>query len=521
MPPSLALWLTLAFIAFLFLRDFREKPNITAALWLPFLWIVVSPGSRFLSQWLAIFGFRVGGITVEDGSPIDAAFYFVLILAGMSVLYRRHFSLSEFIRNNRWLTLYLLFCLVAVSWSDFPYVSFKRWIKLLGDPVMALVILTEPNPLESLGRLAKRCAYFMLPVSILFIKYFPNLGRLFDQWSGAPMNTGITTNKNELGFDCWILGMLLFWRVLQVLQWNRKAPSSLEFPDEPPGALAYRADETMWEPISLSLATPNGFGGGDNSTDITAIEPHRSFPGTSKRRELILCSGLFAMDLWLLKEAHSMTSLVAFMLGTGLMLFLGVRWIDKRRIGAWLLTGTAAFVVVGLTFGLVADFIHLLGRNETLTGRTQIWHLLWNWHINPVIGAGFEGFWLGDRRETIQGLYPGLNEAHNGYLETYLNLGFIGVAITFVLLLVVYTKCRRELFHNFEFGRFRLAFLISFIFYNWTEAAFRLNAFPFFVFFLIAIDYAGPERVPELEPAPLLKESAFHLMPGQNWLGGS
>src|SRR5580692_11143687 len=104
MPSSVATLLTLAFIAVLFIRDIRGKPKVTSALWLPFFWIVVGPGSRFLSQWLDIFGFRVGGITVEDGSPIDATFYAVLIAMGMLVLHKRRVSIGEFVRNNRWLT---------------------------------------------------------------------------------------------------------------------------------------------------------------------------------------------------------------------------------------------------------------------------------------------------------------------------------------------------------------------------------------------------------------------------------
>lgn len=432
MSPSLATLLTLAFMAVLFIRDFRQKPNVTGALWLPFFWILVGSGSRFLSQWLGIFGFQVGGITVEDGSPIDAAFYSALIASGLFVLYKRGVFIGEFVRKNRWLTIYLAFCLMAVLWSDFPYVSFKRWIKLLGDPVMALVILTEPDVIKSLTVLIKRVAYVMLPVSILFIKYYPNLGRLYDTWTGAQMNTGISTNKNELGFDCWIIGAVLFWHMVHVFHWERSR---------------------------------------------------------ARRNEMMLCCGLIVMDLWLLRMAHSATPLVALMLGAAIVLFLGFRWLNKERVSAYILMAVIIGTIAGSGLGLFGGFIHLLGRNETFTGRTDIWTMLWHWPVNPAIGTGFEGFWLGERREAVQDLYPGLNEAHNGYLETYLNLGIVGVAITAALLLATYGKCRRGLLYDLEWGRFRMAYLFSFIVYNWTEAAFRLNAFPFFMFFLIAMDY--------------------------------
>ncbi|HEY1791182.1 MAG TPA: O-antigen ligase family protein [Verrucomicrobiae bacterium] len=434
MPSSLALLLTLVFVAVLFIRDFRQKANVTGALWFPFFWVAVcGGGSRYLSQWLDMFGFHFGATSVEDGSPVDAVFNAGLIVGGLAVLHKRRVSVLEFIRNNRWLTLYLAYCLLAIAWSDFPFVSAKRWLKLLGDPVMALVLLTEPEPMEAFIRTMKRCAYFLLPVSILFIKYFPDLGRTFDEWTGLGLNTGIATNKNELGFDCWILGAVLFWQILQVLRWERSA---------------------------------------------------------ARRDELILCGGLMGMNLWLLKNAHSASSLVAFLLATAIMLFLGLRWINKRSVSAYFVFGSAAIAVAFLGFGLYDGIIHLLGKNDTLTGRTDIWRVLWQWDINPLIGTGYEGFWLGDRATEVRQVLPSfLNEAHNGYLETYLNLGFIGVVITAAVLLATYGKSRRELFRNFEFGRFRLAYLISFIVYNWTEAAFRMNAFPFFIFFLIATDY--------------------------------
>ena len=450
MPSSIALILTLAFIAVLFIRDFRQKPNVTSALWLPFLWITVcGGGSRYFSQWLDMFGFHVGAITVEDGSPLDAAFNAALICGGIIVLHRRRVSVVRFIRNNRWLTIYLAYCLLAVTWSDFPFVSAKRWIKLLGDPVMALVLLTEPDPIEALTRMMKRCAYVLLPVSILFIKYFPNLGRMYDEWNGMAMNTGIATNKNELGFDCWIVGVVLVWHALHVLKWEaRKA----------------------------------------------------------RREELLLCAALLAMGLWLLKTAHSASSIVAFFVASGTLLFLGFRWVSKRRVGVYILSAAAAVAVAFFGLGLSHTVIHLLGRNDTLTGRTEIWHVLWNWPINPAVGTGFESFWLGDRRLDIQQVISVdlLNEAHNGYLETYLNLGVIGVGLTAAILLATYAKSRRDLFRNFELGRFRLAYLLAFIVYNWTEAAFRLNSFPFFMFFFAAIDYPlrRVQVAAEMEAAP-------------------
>jgi hypothetical protein len=105
MPPPLAALLTLGFIVFLFRRDFREKPNVTGALWIPTLWMFLI-ASRPPTAWLRIAHIPIVGGSLEGGNQLDAILFLVLILAGLYVLNQRRVSLSEFARNNQW----LLFC---------------------------------------------------------------------------------------------------------------------------------------------------------------------------------------------------------------------------------------------------------------------------------------------------------------------------------------------------------------------------------------------------------------------------
>src|SRR5437667_3453683 len=205
LPPIVASFLTIAFIVFLFRRDNPEKLDVSGALWLPLLWFVITC-SRGFSEWLNIFGLPVSGaMSVEEGSPLDAWFYFVLIAAGFYILNKRQVRLSEIVRNNGWLIAFLLYCFISIAWSDFPFVAFKWWIKILGDPIMVLIVLTEPDPEEALRRLMKRCAYVVVQASILLIKYYPELGRSSGPWGGVESG-GIAAGKNFLGADCLILG---------------------------------------------------------------------------------------------------------------------------------------------------------------------------------------------------------------------------------------------------------------------------------------------------------------------------
>ena len=220
MPPRLASLLTWGFIIFLFRRDFREKPNVTGALWIPLIWFLIIT-TRAVSEWLSLFGVHMGGISLEEGSPLDASVYYSLIGAGIYVLNRRRVRLSEVIRNNQWLTIFFVYCFLAIFWSDFPFVAFKRWTKVIGHPIMVLILFTEPDPKEALTRLMKRAAYIIVPISILFIKYYPGMGRGFGEWSGLAYNTGITLGKNALGCDCLILGFFFFWYLLQTWRTER------------------------------------------------------------------------------------------------------------------------------------------------------------------------------------------------------------------------------------------------------------------------------------------------------------
>ena len=296
LPPIIASWLTVAFVVFLYRRDIRERPNVTGALWIPLLWFLLMT-TRAVSEWLNTFGLHAGAVTVEEGSPLDAGVYFVLIAAGLYVLHQRQASLSEIIRNNQWLTIFLLYCFVSIVWSDFPFVAFKRWIKVLGHPIMALIILTEPDPWEALTRLMKRCAYIVVPVSILFIKYYPQFGRGFDHWTGAAVNTGITTNKNALGCDCLILGFFFFWHLLQT--WPRER-------------------------------------------------------GRPRRNELLLTGGFLMAIWWLLSMAHSSTSLVSLFVGMLIVVILGLRFVNKRFIGTYMIAAMVIYVVAEATFGIYA-----------------------------------------------------------------------------------------------------------------------------------------------------------------------
>jgi O-antigen ligase len=164
-------------------------------------------------------------------------------------------------------------------------------------------------------------------------------------------------------------------------------------------------------------------------------------------------------------------------------------------------------IVVGASFGtLFLDIggdaaFHALGRNATLTGRTEIWSGLLQFSGNPLIGTGFDSFWMGKRMERIWaagGLLHGINEAHNGYLETYLNLGWIGVALLAVLIVTGYRNILGALRLEPELGAIRLGLFVAVIVYSFTEAGFRTNS-SVWIAFLLSIAAVPSRPILKLE----------------------
>jgi exopolysaccharide production protein ExoQ len=445
MPPPLALLLTIGFIVFLFRRDIREKSEVTGALWIPFLWMFIIC-SRPFSYWLKILGLQMAGpISIEEGSTLDACFYFALIAAGVYVLNKRKVRLAEVARNNRWVIAFLVYCFIAIFWSDFPLVAFKRWIKILGHPIMALILFTEPDPREALARLMKRSTYVLVPLSILFIKYYPQWGRGFSAWTGQASNNGVAENKNELGFVCLILGFFFFWHLLNV--WRRERSKA-------------------------------------------------------QRNELLFSIGLLLMIWWLLWKASSATALLSLLIGMCVMVLLDLRTVNKRLIGVYVVVGVVTLTVAELTFGIFGHLVDLTGHDATMIGRSELWRELLAFRTNPIFGVGFESFWLGERLQTLAETHwwhP--TEAHNGYLDIYLDLGLLGLAMLAGLFVATFRKIRLELLRNFQWGRFRLGFLAAIVFYNWTEASFKGLHPLWLVFYIICLDY------PRLGDEPVIETS--------------
>ena len=417
-------------IAGLFYLDRDKSIRTSKALWLPvvYLWLV---GSRPVSDWLGVAA--AAGTDVQlDGSPVDRALFAALLIAAICVLVQRGPRTLSFLNANGPILIYFLFCLLSILWSDFPVVALKRWTKAIGDVLMILIVVTDEQPVPALRRLFSRTGFLLIPVSLLLIKYYPSLGRGYDRWSGTQIFTGVTLNKNSLGVITFVLLLGAVWRVLALL----------------------RSDEM-----------------------------HR-------RRHLLAQGTLLALGVYLLMITNSATSSVCFIIGSGLLLTTSLRFVRRNAAAVHVLVLALVLITsFSILLGGTTSGANVLGRDATLTGRTNIWEAVIPMAPNPLVGAGFESFWLSPRvYDRLSRLFPGLplNEAHNGYIEVYLELGWVGLGLIGLISIDGYRRSVKAFRREPALGGLLIAYILCAMIYSVTEAGFRMMD-PIWIFFLLGV----------------------------------
>src|SRR5712671_2453467 len=196
----------------LFVLDRDRRGQTSIALWLPVVWLLIN-GSRPVSVWLQI-GPPASADLYLEGSPLDRSIYLALLAIGVMVLLWRPAAVVRFFRANPWIVLFVSYCAISVSWSDYPAVAFKRWIKSVSDIVMVVIVLTEAQRSCAIRRLLARTAFVLVPISVLLIKYYPDMARYYSRWEGKQFVSGVAEDKNMLGMTCLVFGLGAVWQLV-------------------------------------------------------------------------------------------------------------------------------------------------------------------------------------------------------------------------------------------------------------------------------------------------------------------
>jgi O-antigen ligase len=422
--------------------DEKKQQGVSWTLLVPLLWFL-RIASRGVTYWLNPEMAAEAEIDYLQGSPIDRTFLLILEGLGFLVLLFRKIDWLEFLRRNKLLCLFYLYMGISVLWSDFASVSFKRWIRTIGDLMMVLIVITDPNFMKAVPRMFRQWAFLLIPLSVIFIKYYRHLGVQYDRAGQFEMWVGVTSHKNSLGQLACMSAFFFSWILLS------------------------KYFKKLW----------------------------------------IFDIPLLLMSLWLLmgsRTATSRTSLGVYFTGLAILLLL---LLLKKNVAV---TRVAVTVTVwGLLIGnalveylysreLIPWMAAMIGEDPTLTGRTLLWEELMKIAAQrKFLGSGFGGFWIGNIGNNLWEVFqwnPG--QAHNGYLDVYIDLGIVGLVFLICLIILVYRNILINLKYDSDYGRYRLTLLAMILIYNITESSFiKPTSLLWFLFLMISINI--PEPFPE------------------------
>jgi exopolysaccharide production protein ExoQ len=167
-------------------------------------------------------------------------------------------------------------------------------------------------------------------------------------------------------------------------------------------------------------------------------------PRNASQKAALFAYGLLGTVLIVMSQSR--TAWILWALSLAFILFLSLyqrfRAFDRLFLVIFIMGTAAVLTTLALTYA--SDIALALGKDPSLTGRTEIWRSVGDeLQKRPLTGFGYRAFWLGMEGESgllaLSSGNVGLTNSENAVLEIALELGLIGVIL---LLVTLYRACR-------------------------------------------------------------------------------
>lgn len=389
-----------------------------------------------------IEGGNGGGITNDPYSPkFFMGVYIITFL--LIVVHQKNFVRAA--QKDIWIWLFLGITLASILWSFAPDVTPRRSVLLLGTSVFGIYMAMRFTLREQLQLLAWALGIVII-LSFLFAIGLPKYGLMTVQEGGIHAGAwrGIMSHKN-------ILGRLMVF-------------SSMVF---------------------LFVAMSN--------------------PISNPRYRWIPWAG-YLLSISLIVLSTSKSSLVVLLSLTAI-LPLYRSW--RRNYNQLIPLMIALILTVGSISTLLLDNLPVvadaLGKDLTLTGRTDIWSVMFDliWE-RPWLGYGFNAVWRDWNSPITAYLWRTLAwecpYGHNGFMDLFIELGIAGLSLFIFSFITTYlrgvmwlriTRCIE--------GIWPLIYLTFLVMYNISESTLvQTNSIFWIVYvstvFSLAIEYPQAKR---------------------------
>jgi exopolysaccharide production protein ExoQ len=150
------------------------------------------------------------------------------------------------------------------------------------------------------------------------------------------------------------------------------------------------------------------------------------------------------------------------------------------------------FVLSSISNFNINRIAYMLYGDSTLTGRTIIWDFA-QYEIarSPLLGWGYQSFWLVPGSPAIEapGWVKGMPNAHNGYYDTMLEMGYLGLAFLLIFIMATLHAIGRVADRDRRRAWLVLSLTLFIIFYNYFES-YWMRGFEFLwvVFLIVAAE---------------------------------
>lgn len=322
----------------------------------------------------------VDAYEAETTNIVNQIVYLFLFFSSIIIVIQNPNRIFSFIRSEKYLTLFILFCLVSFLWSDYSLISFKRSFQLFITYITILNAVLFAK-IDSMVVILKIIAYIYL-----FITFFS--GMLIPQAIDPAFGTwrGIELHKNLLGHTSLMIFTLGIYFV-------RESKNKFS-----------KYNSLILILFSIIVTILSG-----SSTNII---------------------GLILVSLILL-----ITNIDEYFSP------LGVGRLFSNLIIITIILGS---IITSIYSEEILSFIpRLFGKDLSFTGRDLIWAYIWTEIQKKFwLGYGYGSYWI--MGTSVIDLFQGavgwrVNEAHNGFLEIMLQTGMIGFVL-FVSVIVSFIR---------------------------------------------------------------------------------
>ncbi|MEO0686388.1 MAG: O-antigen ligase family protein, partial [Cyanobacteria bacterium J06649_11] len=231
-----------------------------------------------------------------------------------------------------------------------------------------------------------------------------------------------------------------------------------------------------------------------NIMSLSAITFFLNANASSRYRKIMWIG--FAIAMAVIFASQSSTALVVVLVVVVLTPFYkALRWNYTKALPFFIITILIGGVLALLSVNSAEMILTSLGRDTTLTGRTEIWPIVFNKiQERPWLGYGYETFWYGEWGGETADVWRQLGggfepvHAHNGFLDLYLGLGLIGLVVFGISLI------RNSLSALFwarhvqgAEGFLPLLYLTALILMNLSESRFMIGSIHWLIYVTITI----------------------------------